>query len=63
MFSKYDLVTMKEVLAKDIAQRWIQREREGLTQEQIKAQLGGLTDILTKINIELVKQDAKIYSY
>lgn len=53
MFSKYELKLMQEILTKDYAKEYVRRETDGLTQEQIRAQLGGLFDLLVKINIKL----------
>ena len=56
MFSKYELKLMQEILTKDYAKEYVRRETDGLSQDAIRAQLGGLFDLLVKINIQLATE-------
>jgi len=56
MFSKYELKLMQEILTKDYAKEYVRRETDGLSQDTIRAQLGGMFDLLVKINIQLADQ-------
>ena len=58
MFNKYELTKIKDVIVQHYAAEYLKRQNEGLNQETIKAQLGGIFDILVKLNIELL--DAKV---
>ena len=58
MFNRYELKVMQDVIIKQYAKEYHQREKEGLSQDTIKAQLKGMFDILVKINIELASDRA-----
>lgn len=54
MFNKFELTMMRNLLIKEMGKEWLKREEEGLAEDVIKAQLGGMFDLLVKLNTELV---------
>lgn len=53
MFNRYELKMMHEVLVKDYRDEYVRRKTQGLSQDTIHAQLGGMIDLINKIKKQL----------